>query len=287
MTTSDSRLEPLRQACLLIGLNNSVCQHRVDYSEPEEWPEGRCPYHCRSTLEDGSLCVLPPLSNGHCYKHGGAIQTGLKRYWENSSVAQLRAGNLDGGDRAVYEMALADQDILSMRSDLALIEVRLHQLLEEADSWKSEDLLKEIRTEIKRISREMRAAVMKIKRGTVSISSAKTAKTKIDRLVNECDNLLDLVALTELSVLVDQGTSSYSTWREIDDLLKRRKATSDSEQKRLIESRKMVSADQAKAIIATVMEKMTETVQANCDQQTSRRILSAFANDVRKVIGEQ
>lgn len=254
---------------ILVG-DNEVCSLPLVYDDA--FQNGRCPQHCRELGDDGSLCSLPSMPNGYCYRHGEQEQTAVQVMSEGGT-SDARAKLLTGRQASIYETAVNDPDILGHRKDLGLLEVRIQELIAETKEWKSEELLNAILKEIGRASKKMIKALDKVKEG----------KEKARGLVD----LEELILLSELHTLINHSLQSYSTWTEIEKMLQRRKLIADSERKRLVDQQKFITGERAMSAISDIQVALKESVNMHVDRETASLIMSEFSSRVRERIGFQ
>ena len=277
---SDTHLTRLEQQfCHIIDPKGRVCGKSLDYRNVEIWPEGRCLTHCRAVQDDGLICTLPPMINGLCYKHGGREDQSIDKYLQSGITAQTRAAQLDGADKRIYEMAMSDPELHGHRSDLAVLEVRLHQLLAEQDQWKSEVLLEELKKEINRVSSALKKGWKKAHR------SLTRTKPETNQAITALEDIEEFVSLEELRMLIMHASATYSTWREIDSLLLRRNQVATSERKRLLDSKKFVTGEQAMAVIEQVVGELQRVLFNYVEEATGKMIMREVSGRIREIVG--
>jgi hypothetical protein len=228
---------------------------------------------------DGVICELPTMANGFCYKHGGREDKAIDKYLQKGITAQTRAAQLDREDKRIYEMAMADPELQGHRSDLAVIEVRLHQLLAEQDQWKSELLLKELKQELSRSASALKKEWRKAHRALTRV------KPEPGKAISALEDMEEFVDLNELRMLIAHGASNYSTWREIDSLLHRRNQVATSERKRLLDSKKFVTGEQAMEVISHIIKELQKVVFEYVDEPTGKEIMREVSGRIRGIVG--
>lgn len=111
------------------------------------------------TKRKGTPCTQDPMQNGRCRLHGGATPGGIASphfktgRWSKHLPAQLAEH---------YQAALADQDLLALREDLALLDARLAQVLgklREADASKIKETEAEVWGEVAELLEQRRRTV--------------------------------------------------------------------------------------------------------------------------------
>jgi hypothetical protein len=91
---------------------------------PSRKPHAVCGARCR----DGRACTQRPMANGRCKMHGGKTPGGIASpHFRHGRYSKYVPRNL----RGAYETARADEELVSLRDELALLTVRITQLLQE------------------------------------------------------------------------------------------------------------------------------------------------------------
>jgi len=132
-----------------------------------------------------------------------------------------------------YQEAISDPEILAMRDDLALIDVRVAELLERVNSGESGARSKRL-TDIWR-----------------TVEAARTRQ----------DTAALAAALTEVGTIICDGGSDAAAWTDIVGLIEQRRKLSDSEHKRLVAMQQMVTAEDAMAFVAALQASVQRHVR--------------------------
>jgi hypothetical protein len=152
--------------------------------------------------------------------------------------------------RARYEQAQDDPDLLSLRSEVALVDARLIDLLSRVDSGESGQLW----ADLKRAHQEFTAA----KRGK--------------------DVARMQVTLTRVEYLIDSAVQDHQAWAEIGALIEQRRKLTESEAKRQRELQQMLTTEEALAMIRRLIDILTVHIP-------DRKILSAIIVDLQRMAG--
>lgn len=90
---------------------------------------------CGAKKRDGTPCRAKAMANGRCRIHGGATPSGF-------ALPQYKTGRyskvLPDALRYRYEVARDDEDLLSLRDEIALLDIRITELLGSSpndDTW--------------------------------------------------------------------------------------------------------------------------------------------------------
>lgn len=176
---------------------------------------------CGAKTRSGQPCRTKAMPNGRCRMHGGESLSGIAH---PNFVHGGRSKHLPARMQADYAAALQDPNLLSLKHYIAIADARLEDLLRRADTGESATLWKEIRETFKSFKR--------------------AAKLK--------DTVTQAEALSDLDELITRGYTDSALWVEIGDLMQQRRKLGESETKRLIALRQMMTADQVMTFLAQV-----------------------------------
>jgi hypothetical protein len=126
-----------------------------------------------------------------------------------------------------------------LRRDLALIEARIDDLLDRADTGESGNAWKELKTAMKAFEHASRA-------GEEAMAQA------------YFESIKDLIL---------KGNEDYNVWGEISGLVEQRKRLVESERKRLMEMHQMISAERVMAL----MERIASVIENHVTDMKVRR----------------
>ena len=205
---------------------------------------------CGAKTRADSDCQRLPVAGGanRCKFHGGASLSGVAhpQYKDGSRARGVIARKLG----QMYEDALQDDRLLELRSDLAIIEYRLADLIDNMEEMDSGDNWKEV----ERLYSRMRKAVQS----------------------NNQQSFLSNLNL--LGQLITKGVSEHDRWQVIIDTIQNRRILVESERRRLVEMQQMMTAEQAMAMLTYVVSVIRKHVD---DPKT----LAAISTDISAYIG--
>ena len=163
-----------------------------------------------------------------CRLHGGKSLVGI-------ACSQYRSGRystyLPERLRERYEQAEGDAELLSLKSEVALTDARLIDLLARVDTGESGQLW----ANLKKAHEEF----------------------KVYRLARDVPKMN--VALAKIEALLDSAVQDHTAWGEIGTLIERRKLT-ESEAKRLITLQQMLTTEEAMALAYRLVDIVTRHV---------------------------
>lgn len=201
--------------------------------------EAAPPRRCKAVNAEGAPCgKAPRRGRDLCGNHGGARPAGIASpLIVTGRHSKYLPTNLS--DR--YHEALADPELTSIRSEIAVLDSRFSSLLEKLQ-------------------------------GTESAEAWATIATKIPRLVD----LLDRGDLDEAKVLVDElagivrtGLTDFSTWREIYAVTDQKARLTEIERKQKIELDQFVPIEKVYLLVMALISLVRENVK---DEDVLRRI---------------
>lgn len=175
---------------------------------------------CTAIKRDGSQCRMNAIhGTTKCKFHGGKSLRGVAspRFKDGRYSKFLPKGLV-----AKYEQATSDPELLNLRDNIAVMDIRLGDLLESvkhskggASNW----------SQIKKISRSIRASLEHEK----------------------IEEALDLVA--KLDLVARDGIDQAHTWSEIGVVMETRRRLTESEQKRLVAMNQTITAENAMMLV--------------------------------------
>lgn len=199
-------------------------------------PGGRC---MQSRMVGSSTCKL---HNGRALMgiHNPNFKTGR----HSRDLPTRLAGR--------YEEAMRDVELLNMRHEIALLDVRISEVLEQLTSGESGELWKNLQAYLQDYD-------------TAMVSSAPDAGMRV------------AAAFQRLRDCIQHGYEDWQTWAEVRTLIDDRRRVVDSERSRLKDMQQMISAEQ----LMTFIGAFTDIVRRNVPDP---RQLEAISTDIRHLI---
>jgi hypothetical protein len=201
---------------------------------------------CGAKTRSGAPCKNAPMSNGRCRMHGGKSRIG-------PASGTYRTGRyskfLPARMAAKYQEAVADDELLALREDIALVDARLSDVLRRVDSGESGQLWSRLQGQYAEMLKARRAG----------------------------DALAQAEALNEIGSLIRAGAADYQAWDEIGRLLEQRRRLVESERKRLVEMQQVLSLEQALVLMGVVLDIIRRNV-------SDRSILAAISADITRLV---
>jgi hypothetical protein len=190
----------------------------------------------------------PVKGRTRCRMHGGKTLVG-------TASPNYRSGRystyVPTGLRARYEQAHTDPDLLSLRSELALVDARLGDLLSRVTTGESGQLWMDLR-------------------------KAHRAFTRA-RLAQDVHQMS--VALAKQELIIESATQDHAAWAEIAELIEQRRKLAESESKRLVALQYVLTHEQALLFMHRLVDIITQHVP-------DKKALSAIIVDLQQIAGE-
>jgi hypothetical protein len=194
------------------------------------------------TKHDGTPCERSPVrGRTRCRLHGGKTLVGTASpTYRNGRYSAYVPERL----RERYEAAEDDAELLSLRSEVALVDARLADLLARVDSGESGKLWAELRRAYRAFIRARQAG------------------------------LGEAAALATVERVIERAVGDHQAWAEIGELVEQRRKLTESESKRLVTLQQMITSEQAMAMIGRLVDIITRHVP-------DQRALSAIIVDIQ------
>jgi hypothetical protein len=185
------------------------------------------------------ICKARAMENGRCRIHGGkslvGVASGQFVHGRHSKYLPVRLAS-------TYAASIADPDLLAMRSELALLDSRLSDVLEGIGNSESGELWKRL----------------------------KEAMREHDK-AKEGDKA---EAFGRIRWLINEGYQEYMSWMEVRHIIEDRRRVADSERGRLKDLQQMITAERAMVFVSAVVDAVRRHVD-------DRDVLAAISNDLR------
>lgn len=192
---------------------------------------------------------MPGMPNGRCRMHGGASLAGPAhpnfKTGRHSKYLKLRLGER-------YADAISDPRLLGLRDEVALVDVRIAELLEAIGETGNTRLWKKARADFD----AFQAAAGKGKDG---VAIARQTLDALDRTLTE-------------------GLSTAATWDELAERLDLRRRLVEAETKRQKDLFQMISVDQAVRLMAQLIDEVKARVK-------DPELLSALSQQFLRIVG--
>ena len=199
----------------------------------------RCTAKAKTT---GERCKRPAaVGSSKCYIHGGKTVT---RGSESVTFKHGRySKDLPTRLSSRYAEALADTELLSLRDDVALVDARISELLTRIDKGESGRIW------------------------------SKLAEAKAEFVVARTANDVPVMSqwLAEILRLIDAGNADWMIVSDIVGLQDHKRKLGESERKRLIEMRQIITTEQAAVLLGAI----TDIIVRNVTDRDTRARISA------------
>jgi len=202
---------------------------------------------CGARTRNGGLCQSRAMPNGRCRMHGGSTPSGIASpHYKTGRYAKHMPKRM----LETYEQARTDPELLNLSDDLAMVEARISDVLARVDSGEAGE------------------AWEKLADAWNVLRIAQKAK----------DGPQTHIALATIGQIIDTGSGDWAAWREVFDLVERRRKLVMSEVKRRIQMQDMT--DNAEVMIA--VDKLVDAVVRHV---SDRDALRAIQRELESVLG--
>lgn len=211
-------------------------------------PEGKliCGAKLRNKSDHVRCHQAPLKGRNRCRIHGGKSLMGTTASnFKHGGYAKFVPARM--ADH--YLEAMDDEKLLELRRDIALYEVRIKDLLSRVESGEAGYYWKRIKSTY----------------GSLRKAAQNNDQSKFQE------------HLTELGRLITQGHADYAAWDDLVKTIGERRKLVESERKRLVEMKQMMTAEQAMAMLSYVINVIQKHVK-------DRQILSAISADINLYI---
>lgn len=193
----------------------------------------------------GELCQRPPVKGrNRCHFHGGrtpiGVASGTHKHGMLSKYVPARM-------LGVFQEAVNQPELLSVRGDIALLTVRLTELMSRLDregSGSAWEDLSELWADFKQRSVDAQRAKQE---------GDADGAAKIQQGIHE--------TLQRVDKLIAAGIRNDETWREMVDLIERTASLKQAEVKLAIQANAMLTTEQALLLFAKMLEAVRECVR--------------------------
>lgn len=212
---------------------------------------------CGAKKRNGEPCKNPGTGRGgRCRMHGGASLVGPAHPNFKHGKASVVMNALPARLRRAFEAAYSDPDILSMRTELAVADARLTELLERIDTQESGAAWASVQDHVREIKYLFKM-------------------DPIDR---------DAVGeqLKQLTGIVSGALDDERNWRDLQNAADHRRKLSETERKLVETKQAYVDADRLNIILARLLHVIRKEVEP---LDGGRNALTAIVLELRSVVG--
>lgn len=196
---------------------------------------------------DGKPCRAAAMANGRCRNHGGALpKPGPTHHnYKHGKYSEVMP-NLRLKQR--YERAMNDDEWASMRNEIALIDMRLNELLEAIDIGGAP-------------AEAWREALLAFTRMDEALISGDIDAAKQHRIT--------------LKETLEKGFDLMRSWDQIIDIIHDRRLVVESERRRSVELAQVLTVEQSLSLIKT-MANVVELITENESKRRAKEMLAGL-----------
>lgn len=187
------------------------------------------------------------MPNGRCRLHGGLSLGGIASpTFKTGKYSRVLPARLTGR----YEEAVADPALLELKSEIALMDARLADLLSRVDTGESGALWGQLI--------EARGDLLLARRANDPIKQAE--------------------ALNLILELISRGHADYRAWAEVGSVLEQRRKLTESETRRLKDAQQTLTVEKAMLLIGAIGGIIKAHVQDRAQLAAISRDISALVD---------
>lgn len=203
---------------------------------------------CGAKTRSGAPCRSRPMPNGRCRMHGGTAPVSIAspHFQHGRRSKYLPARLLDR-----YHEAASDPDLLAVRDEIALLDMRLNELLEQVDTGEAGELWM-------------------------------TAQAAWLAYLRKRDTVQERDAQRLLDQIIERGATAFQSWAEIHQVIEQRRKLSETEQKRLVTMQQMVTVEQAMSFVAALQTSVRKHVTDTAALRAIAADMAMLANQNRQ-----
>jgi hypothetical protein len=220
---------------------------------------------CGAKRRDGSTCKNPPMENGRCRMHGGKSRPpGPTHHSYKHGRTSKLAKHLPEVFGRVYSESYSDADLLSIRSEAALLETRVKVLCERLYTGESGQLWKRLLKhwndfeEGNRLSRE---------------AASTEDPERMGDLRQQAQELIQS-AVQNIGRIIREAEKDESNWKELIETSQQSAGLKQAEMGRLKQLQMMMTAEEAIVLMHQMKQAVADVVS---DPQLRQRIAARFA----------
>jgi hypothetical protein len=199
---------------------------------------------CRATAKHTQAQCRKHAIRGRdvCRLHGGRTPRGpASVHWKGGRYSRHLPARL----AAQYEAAAQDPELTELRSDIALTDARIIDLLQRVDTGEAGAVWRAAKATLRRVQRAQ-------------------ARGDPDKMRAHLDTLQGLI---------ERGAGDYAAWREIGEQIEARRRLCESEHKRMVLLQQCISAEKAMVLLEVVIATIRRHVP-------DRQALAKIAHDI-------
>ncbi len=208
----------------------------------------RCAYVLASGPQAGEHCARASIAEGeaYCTQHKGYS---IQKNAQGGGAVKHYPFKEGSGLEASYRKALEDQELLSLRSAVAVVEARIVELIGKLEDDPAARVWQELSKQNARLRRAQEAGDSKNVIGAVSA----------------------------IQTLIDAGASSQERWEDLFRALELKKEVASAEWKRLADLRCLMTADRAFDMVNRIVDVVLKNV-------TDNKVKAAINDGVLRIV---
>ena len=207
----------------------------------KQWAGACYRFTCSANRRHGrGRCGSPAMKNGKCHKHGGASKKGAEH---GSYKTGEYSAYMPTGLRRKFEESLADPKLMQTRKDIALVDARIKELLEQLTTGETGDAW----TRLRHVAGDFRKS--------------------LDKGDKEKSNEL----LRQMFSIIIRGQQDSNHWQELSGQIDRRTRLVEAEFTRAVKMEAVMTEEQ----VMGVMSRLSSVVFKHVRDEDARAEIAA------------
>lgn len=201
---------------------------------------------CGAKTRSGNPCKSWAMANGRCRMHGGKLPGGIAagRFKDGRYSKYIPNRLMDR-----FETALLDPAMLEQRHEIALMEIRINDLLQQIGTGTVPDFYRKLA----KLWNEFR-----------TYAGNPKAKDKAQETLNELD------------VLIMGSVDEQAIWEQIEQAIETKRKITESERKRIIEAQEFVTLQEAMNLTHALVQSINKHIKDD-------RVKQLIQSDIRSI----
>ncbi len=218
---------------------------------------------CGAKKKDGGKCKARPMANGRCRIHGGLTPKGTASpHYQTGRYSKYLPKHLADD----YFVSKDDPELVTLRSELSLLDARLSQLIQRLSETPDKTLWITLGADIADIQRTINP-IIKFVRDECEDHTVLSTIPVLRNILRHAQNLVNTVLQSE------------NAWLEMYGLIEQRRKLVESEAKRIREMQQTITSEQAMNLVTTI----ATVIKTHLNSESDKPKLRAITADIVRI----
>lgn len=223
---------------------------------------------CNAKNRKGEQCKRHAVpGKTKCRMHGGLTPSGIASpHFKTGRHSKYLPGDYAGA----YKQSMKDPDLLNLRSEIALVDSRIINLLEALNKDSATKAWSEIKVTWQEFIENQRI-----------LNNAQATETQRTNAQGKV-----AMALRSMNEIIETGAHEQDTWDKLFEATEQRRRLTSSEAKRLSDMNQFITAEKAMALTYAVLDIVRRSIIGYRDAKkvTDNKLLNTISEEVRKLV---